>query len=122
MGIWVGNDEDGKNHEYVDEPIYYLSFINEAIHDTSQDKKSAIPAWSLGKLVSMFKGGECEPVFTLSKGGYVKGAQGDEWTDRWFAMYEQIGDGEFYYCENDESAIGAVVKLILKLKGEGIGI
>lgn len=107
QSIWVGNDEEGKNLEYADEPIYYLSFINEAIHNTTQDKKVAIPAWSLGRLLSMFKDKTFElnvynKMWSVSSGFVME--QKEHWT----------------YQEFDETPIGAVVKLIFKLKKEGV--
>lgn len=119
---WVGNDEDGKAFEHHVEPVTYLSFVNEGLYNMSQDKVVVTPAWSLGRLLRMFKAEECKPAFRLVKGGYIEGEDGDDYISEWFAIYEQIGDGEFYYCENDKSAVTAVVKLILKLKKEGIEI
>lgn len=119
---WVGNDEEGKVFEHHVEPVTYLSFANDSRYNLSQDIVVATPAWSLGKLMGGFKAEECKPVFRLVKGGYIEGEDGDDYISEWFAVYGQIGDGGFYYCENDKSAVTAVVKLILKLKKEGIEI
>ena len=122
IGEWVGNDEEGKSIEYYKEPMVFLSLTNTAWYDYTNEKKVAIPAWSLGKLMSMFKSdGVCSPTFSLSSGGW-KGEDADkevEYTDDWFATYE---DDDNAYVESDESAIGAVVKMILKLKEEGLEI
>jgi hypothetical protein len=119
---WVGNDEEGKAFEHHVVPVTYLSFVNEGLYDTSQDKVVVTPAWSLGRLLRMFKAEEGKPAFRLVKGGYIEGEDGDNYISEWFAIYEQIGDGEFYYCENDKSAVTAVGKLIIKLKQEGVEV
>ncbi len=111
---WVGNDEDGKVFEHHVEPVTYLSFVNEGRHDMSQDKVVVTPAWSLGRLLRMFD--SKEGSFQLMKGGYDD--DGTK-TDKWFASY--IDDGNAY-VKSDESIVTAVVKLILKLKQEGIEI
>lgn len=113
---------EGKVVQHCVVPVTYLSFVNDSWYNLSQDIVVANPAWSLGKLLEMFKAEECKPAFRLVKGGYIEGKDGDDYISEWFAIYEQIGDGEFYYCETDKSAVTAVVKLILKLKHEGIEI
>ena len=119
---WVGNDEEGKAFEHHVEPVTYLSFVNDGLHNMSNDRVVVTPAWSLGRLLRMFKSGEDRPTFTLTKGG--TDVSTDEHIDDWFAEYENECDGEkpFWYCENDKSVVTAVVKLILKLKQEGIEI
>ena len=105
-----------------EKPYTYLSLVNTAKQNTSADMIITTPAWSLSALLKIFKGGEGEAVFSLSKGGYVNGEQNEEYKNEWFALYERIGEDPFYYCENAESAIDAVAKLILVLKKNGIEI
>ena len=119
---WVGNDEEGNNREYDEKPVTYLSFVNDSRYNTSGDKVVATPAWSLGKLMSMFKVSDEDGAnFSVSSGGWeAESAEKKlEFTDKWFATYD---DENVMYCESDESIVGAVVKLILKLKQDGIEI
>ena len=122
VGEWVGNDEEGNNREYDEKPVVYLSFVNEAMYGMSGDKMVTTPAWSLGKVMSMLKIKDASGAdFSVSSGGWeADSAEKEvEFTDKWFATYE---DENVMYCESDESIVGAVVKLILKLKQEGIEI
>jgi len=100
---WVGNDEEGRAFEHHVEPVTYLSFVNEGMHNTSNDKVVVTPAWSLGKLLGMFK----DKIFELNV--YNK-----MWSASSGFLIEQE---EHWVCQEfDETPIGAVVKLILKLK------
>lgn len=111
---WVGNDEEGNNRAHDEKPVTYLSFVNDRMYNTSGDKIIATPAWSLGRLLRMFES-KCGS-FQLMKGGYDDDGMK---TDKWFASYIEDSDA---YVKSDESMVGAVVKLILKLKQEGIEI
>jgi len=113
VGEWVGNDEEGNNKEYDVKPVTYLSFVNDSMYNTSGDKIIATPAWSLGKLIRIFDDRSFElniydGTWTASEGymPYVLPYVLPRWAHQTF----------------DDTAIGAVVKLILKLKGEGIEI
>lgn len=105
---WVGNDEEGNAFEYH-ELKPYMSFINEELLNTSRDKVVMTPAWSLGKLLRMFK----DKTFEL-----------DVYNKMWSASSGFVIEQEEHwtYQEFDETPIGAVVKLILKLKRGGIEI
>ena len=106
---WVGNDEEGKAFEHHVEPVTYLSFVNEGLHDMSNDRVVVTPAWSLGRLLRMFN----DKTFGL-----------DVYNKMWSASsgFNIEQEGHWTYQEFDETPIGAVVKLILKLKHEGIEI
>lgn len=106
---WVGNDEEGKAFEHHVEPVTYLSFVNEALHNMSQDRVVVNPAWSLGRLLRMFN----DKTFGL-----------DVYNKMWSASsgFNIEQEEHWTHQEFDETPIGAVVKLILKLKREGIEI
>ena len=106
---WVGNDEEGKTVEHLVDPVTYVSFVNDGLHNTSQDKVIATPAWSLGKLLNMFK----DKIFELNV--YNK-----TWSASNGFVIEQ--EEHWIHQEFDERPIGAVVKLILKLKRERVEI
>lgn len=115
VGEWVGNDEEGKAFEQHVEPVTYLSFVNEGLYNTSNDKVVMTPAWSLGRLLRMFK----DKTFELNV-----------YNEMWSASSGFVMEQEEHWIhqEFDETPIGAVVKLILKeklilkLKQEGIEI
>lgn len=104
---WVGNDEEGNAFEYHVVPVTYLSFVNDGLYNMSQDIVVATPAWSLGKLLGMFK----DKTFELNV-----------YNEMWSASsgFDIEQEEHWTYQEFDETPIGAVVKLILKLKREGI--
>lgn len=106
---WVGNDEEGRAFEHHVEPVTYLSFVNEGLHNMSQDRVVATPCWSLGSLLRMFK----DKTFELNV-----------YNKTWSASSGFVMEKEEHwtYQEFDETPIGAVVKLILKLKQGGIEI
>ena len=115
---WVGNDEEGKAFEHHVEPVTYLSFVNEGLHDTSNDKVVVTPAWSLGKLIDLVSkpNSECEcSRFILTKGAYDDDNVYS--TELWSAHYENQ-----YWWSYGKSAIDALVDFVLKLVEKGIKI
>lgn len=100
---------EGKVVQHCVIPVTYLSFVNDSRYNLSQDIVVATPAWSLGKLLEMFNDKTFElnmynKMWSASSGFVME--QKEHWT----------------YQEFDETPIGAMVKLILKLKKEGIEI